>query len=54
MRTGEVFLVVYSITSRGSLESAEAMINQIMRIKDYGLDDMAAVLFGNKCDLEVF
>eukprot|EP01113_Clastostelium_recurvatum_P035404 TRINITY_DN4934_c0_g1_i4.p1 TRINITY_DN4934_c0_g1~~TRINITY_DN4934_c0_g1_i4.p1 ORF type:complete len:930 (-),score=159.59 TRINITY_DN4934_c0_g1_i4:32-2821(-) len=50
MRTGDCFLIVYSITSRSSFEEATWMREHIMRVKD--TDRISAVLVGNKNDLE--
>ena len=52
IRTGEGFLMIYSITSRSSFISNEldSLRNQILRIKD--ADSVPLVLVGNKCDLE--
>ncbi|TIB75173.1 hypothetical protein E3Q23_00815 [Wallemia mellicola] len=52
MRTGEGFLLVYSITSRNSFEGAEieTFHQQILRVKDK--DFFPMVLVANKADLE--
>ncbi|KAF7327476.1 Rheb-like protein [Mycena kentingensis (nom. inval.)] len=50
MRTGEGFLLVYSITSRDSFEEAAAYHSQIMRVKD--VDSFPVVIVGNKADLD--
>ena len=50
MRTGQGFLLVYAITSRGSFDEAKAFYDQILRVKD--CDYIPLVLCGNKCDLE--
>jgi len=50
MRTGEGFLLVYSITSRNSFEEVSAFRDQIIRCKD--LERVPIALVGNKCDLE--
>lgn len=50
MRTGEGFLLVYSITSRSSFEEIRTFHQQILRVKDR--DRFPVVLVGNKCDLE--
>ncbi|KAF5097193.1 hypothetical protein D0Z03_001469 [Geotrichum reessii] len=49
MRTGEGFLLVYSITSRSSFEEIVSFYKQILRVKDK--DSFPVVLVGNKCDL---
>lgn len=50
MRTGEGFLLVYSITSRSSFEEVVGFYKQICRVKDS--DRIPLILVGNKCDLE--
>lgn len=50
MRTGEGFLLVYSITSRQSFEEIMTFEQQILRVKDK--DYFPIILVGNKCDLE--
>ncbi|KAK4051856.1 RAS1 protein [Microbotryomycetes sp. JL201] len=50
MRTGEGFLLVYSITSRNSFEEISTFHQQILRVKDK--DFFPVILVANKCDLE--
>ncbi|PVU88987.1 hypothetical protein BB561_005625 [Smittium simulii] len=50
MRTGEGFLLVYSITSRSSFEEVSTFHQQILRVKDR--DSFPIIICGNKCDLE--
>lgn len=50
MRTGEGFLLVYSIDSRQSFEEIKTFQQQILRVKDR--DDFPIIVVGNKCDLE--
>jgi len=50
MRTGEGFLLVYSITSRQSFEEILTFQQQILRVKDK--DYFPIIIVGNKCDLE--
>ncbi|TKX22015.1 Ras-like protein 5 [Elsinoe australis] len=50
MRTGEGFLLVYSITSRQSFEEMRTFQQQILRVKDK--DYFPIIVCGNKCDLE--
>ncbi|CAG7849233.1 24 kDa Ras-like protein Flags: Precursor [Serendipita indica DSM 11827] len=50
MRTGEGFLLVYSITSRNSFEEISTFHQQILRVKDK--DTFPVVIVANKCDLE--
>ncbi|EDK37424.2 hypothetical protein PGUG_01522 [Meyerozyma guilliermondii ATCC 6260] len=51
MRTGEGFLLVYSINSRDSLEELQQFYEQIQRVKDS--DTVPVLVVGNKCDLEI-
>lgn len=50
MRTGEGFLLVFSITSKQSFEEIMTFQQQILRVKDK--DYFPIILVGNKCDLE--
>ncbi|RKP11788.1 ras-like protein [Piptocephalis cylindrospora] len=50
MRTGEGFLLVYSITSRSSFEEIATFHQQILRVKDK--DYFPIIVVANKCDLE--
>jgi len=50
MRSGEGFLVVYSIISKTSFEETKIFRNQITRVKE--TDNYPMILVGNKCDLE--
>jgi len=50
MRTGEGFLLVYSITNRQSFEEIMTFQQQILRVKDR--DYFPIIVVGNKCDLE--
>jgi GTPase SAR1 family protein len=49
VRTGEGFIVAYSITSRESFKKT-SQHRKILRIKSK--DDFSMLLVGNKCDLE--
>ena len=49
IRLGDGFLLVYSITSRQSLEYLESLKQDIVRVK---AGKLFAVLLANKCDLE--
>jgi GTPase KRas protein len=49
MRTGEGFLLVYSITSRESFDEIRTFQQQILRVKDKDIFPMVVV--GNKLDL---
>lgn len=50
MRTGQGFLLVYAITSRGSFSEIVSFKEQILRVKDK--DRVPMILVGNKSDLE--
>merc|ERR1711998_346768 len=50
MRTGQGFLIVYSIISRSSFDEVNAFREQILRVKD--ADRVPMVICGNKVDLE--
>ena len=50
MKTGQGFLLVFSITSLSSLHELHALRDQILRIK--GSTSVPLVLVGNKSDLE--
>lgn len=50
MRNGEGFLIVYSITERGSFEETATFHQQILRVKDQ--ETFPMILVANKCDLE--
>lgn len=50
MKTGHGFLLVFSISSRGSFEELETLRDDIIRIKDD--EDIPIVIVGNKADLE--
>lgn len=50
MRTGEGFLLVYSITSKQSFDEIRTFQQQILRVKDK--DYFPMVVVGNKCDLD--
>ncbi|CCD23452.1 Ras family GTPase RAS1 NDAI_0B04180 [Naumovozyma dairenensis CBS 421] len=50
MRTGEGFVLVYSITSKNSFEELMTYYQQIQRVKDS--DYIPVVIVGNKSDLE--
>lgn len=49
MRTGEGFLLVYSIIDRNSFDEIKGFHQQILRVKD--ADDFPMILVGNKGDL---
>ena len=50
MRTGQAFILVYSITDPSSFEDLLTIHEQLLRSKD--ADEVPIVLVGNKCDLE--
>jgi GTPase KRas protein len=49
IRTGEGFLIVYSITSRDSFEETKVFQKQIMEVKKK--ESWPMILIGNKTDL---
>jgi len=49
IRGAEGYILVYSITSRSSLEQVNRFRDQIVRVSDN--DDVPMILVGNKCDL---
>jgi len=50
IRSGQGFVIVYSITSKPSFESLSNFHDQILRVKDE--DSFPTCILGNKCDLE--
>ncbi|KAL2260081.1 hypothetical protein VTK26DRAFT_6034 [Humicola hyalothermophila] len=50
MKTGQGFLLVFSIASKTSFEELESLRDDIIRIKDD--EDIPIVIVGNKADLE--
>ena len=51
MRSGQGFLIVYSVTSRSSFDwEINSFREGILRVKD--MDSVPMVLVGNKCDLD--
>ena len=50
LRSGEGFLLVYSIAERQSFKQIGSLYEHILRIKD--VDSCPAVIVANKCDLE--
>jgi len=50
MRSGEGFLLVFSLTDRNSYEEIYKFHKQILRVKDR--DEFPMMLVANKCDLE--
>ena len=51
MKTGEGFVLVYSITTRSSFEQTQKLRTHILRIKNDAAD-FPIILVGNKKDLE--
>ena len=49
MKTGQGFLLVFSITSRASLQELATLRDEIIRIKDD--ENIPIVIVGNKADL---
>lgn len=50
MKTGQGFVLVYSITAQSTFNDLQDLREQILRVKD--TDDVPMVLVGNKCDLD--
>ncbi|KAJ6232727.1 ras-like protein rasb [Anaeramoeba flamelloides] len=50
MRSGEAFVIVYSVTDRNSFDEVAIFHEQITRVKDS--DDVPIIIVGNKSDLE--
>uniref|UniRef100_T2MET3 Ras-related protein R-Ras2 n=1 Tax=Hydra vulgaris TaxID=6087 RepID=T2MET3_HYDVU len=50
MRTGEGFLLVFSVTDRSSFDEIPRFHTQILRVKD--IEEFPMILVGNKSDLE--
>lgn len=50
MRSGEGFLLVFSVTDESSFNDIHNFHKQILRVKDR--DEFPMILVGNKCDLE--
>lgn len=50
MRSGEGFLLVFSIDNRPSFDEIYKYHRQILRVKDR--DEFPMLMVGNKCDLE--
>ncbi len=49
MRSGEGFLLVFSLTDRGSFDEVSKFHRQILRVKDR--EQFPVLLVGNKADL---
>eukprot|EP01117_Protostelium_nocturnum_P006972 TRINITY_DN2501_c0_g1_i1.p1 TRINITY_DN2501_c0_g1~~TRINITY_DN2501_c0_g1_i1.p1 ORF type:complete len:187 (+),score=68.71 TRINITY_DN2501_c0_g1_i1:104-664(+) len=49
MKSGEGFIIIYSITSRSTFEALDDLIKQLFLVKD--TDSVPAILLGNKEDL---
>ncbi|KAJ6245408.1 ras-like protein [Anaeramoeba flamelloides] len=52
-RTGDGFLIVYSITDRSSFDLVTHFLHEICQIKDLKEEEVPMIIVGNKCDLEV-
>lgn len=50
MRSGEGFLLVFSVTDKSSYDEIYKFHKQILRVKDR--EEFPMILVGNKCDLE--
>mmetsp|Transcript_1956 Transcript_1956/g.2548 ORF Transcript_1956/g.2548 Transcript_1956/m.2548 type:complete len:505 (+) Transcript_1956:675-2189(+) len=51
MRTGQGFIIMYSVNSHSSFDEAQDFLERIMRTKDSDHWDIPIVIVGNKCDL---
>ncbi len=51
MRSGEGFLLVFSVTERSSFEEISKFHRQILRVKDR--DEFPMLIVANKADLEM-
>jgi len=51
MRTGEGFVICYSVTDRRTFDEATAYKRLVDRVRNS--DDVPVVLVGNKCDLQL-
>jgi GTPase SAR1 family protein len=51
MRTGEGFVICYSVTDRRSFEEAVTYKRLVDRVRNH--EDVPIVLVGNKCDLQL-
>ena len=49
MRSGEGFLLVFSVTDRPSFDETAKFYKQILRVKDR--DEFPVIIVGNKADL---
>eukprot|EP00761_Pharyngomonas_kirbyi_P007856 gb/GECH01007867.1/.p1 GENE.gb/GECH01007867.1/~~gb/GECH01007867.1/.p1 ORF type:complete len:606 (+),score=185.38 gb/GECH01007867.1/:1-1818(+) len=52
MRSGQGFILVYSITDDSSFQDLEDIHSKLLKAKDADGDEVPVVLIGNKCDLE--
>ncbi|VDD89944.1 unnamed protein product [Enterobius vermicularis] len=50
MKTGQGFVLVYSITAQSTFNDLVDLRDQILRVKD--TEEVPMILVGNKCDLE--
>lgn len=50
MRSGEGFLLVFSVTDRASFDEMHKFHRQILRVKDR--DEFPMLMVGNKADLD--
>lgn len=51
MKTGEGFMLVFSLTDRASFEEIASFYNQIMRVKGESVPFVPMLMVGNKSDL---
>jgi GTPase KRas protein len=50
-RSGQGFVLMYSITSRSSFDEIKVIYEQLCRVKDCECGEIPVVLVGNKSDL---
>ena len=51
MRTGEGFLLVFSLTDRSTFTELASFAEQVSRVQDKNVEKVPVVIVGNKCDL---
>eukprot|EP01123_Difflugia_compressa_P006764 TRINITY_DN1912_c1_g1_i1.p1 TRINITY_DN1912_c1_g1~~TRINITY_DN1912_c1_g1_i1.p1 ORF type:complete len:187 (+),score=31.93 TRINITY_DN1912_c1_g1_i1:146-706(+) len=54
MKSGEGFLIVYSIIEHSTFVEADDLFDDVLRVRDQEADTIPLLLAGNKCDLNEF
>jgi len=54
MKSGEGFLIVYSIIEQSTFVEAEELFGDVLRVRDQEASQIPLLLAGNKCDLNEF